>query len=274
MRRSSTNPSKPSLAENVVRTRKHLVIPDMQIKPGLALEHIDWIAKYAVDKKPDVIVIIGDWADMCSLSSYDVGKKSFEGRTYKADCLAANDALQRLMAPIEVEKERTVKQKMRHWKPRLIVTLGNHEYRTVRAIECDRKLDGLISLNDLFFSQFGFEVYPFLEPVTVDGIAYCHYFVSGVMGRPVTTARALLQKHYMSCFAGHLPGRDIAYARRADGRKITAIISGSGYRHDEEYLNHQTNDTWRGIWMLHDVTDGQFDEMPVSLKFLEERYAR
>lgn len=251
---------------------KHLVIPDTQIKPGVPLEHIDWIAQFAIDKRPDVIVIIGDWADMSSLSSYDVGKKSFEGRSYRADILAANDALQRLMAPIEAETSRRLKGHREHWNPRKIVTLGNHEHRIVRAVEDDRKLEGLISLNDLFFSQFGFEVYPFLEPVVVDGVAYCHYFVSGIMGRPVTTARALLQKHYMSCFAGHLPGRDIAYAKRGDGGKLTAIIAGSCYLHDEPYLNHQTNDTWKGIYVLHEVNNGSFDEMPVSLSFLRERY--
>lgn len=252
---------------------KHLVIPDTQIKPGVDTRHIDWIANYIVDKKPDTLVIIGDWADMPSLCSYDVGTKSFEGRKYADDKLVANDALQRLISPIEREMERIQRRHLRKWDLRKVVTLGNHEYRIVRAIELDRKLEGLISPDDIFFKQFGFEVYPFLEPVTIDGIAYCHYFVSGVMGRPVTTARALLQKHHMSCFAGHLQGRDIAYAKRADGKKLTAIICGSCYLHDEEYLNHQTNDVWRGIYMLHEVNEGQFDEMPVSLRFLEEKYA-
>lgn len=251
---------------------KHLVIPDTQIKPGVPLDHIKWIAQYAVDKKPDVIVIIGDWADMASLSSYDIGKKSFEGRTYREDILAANDALQMLMAPIEAETARTYSSHLTRWAPRKVITLGNHEERINVAINNDRKLDGLISVNDLFFSQFGFEVYPFLKPVVVDGIAYAHYFVSGVMGRPVSSARALLQKHHMSCFAGHQQGRDIAYAKRADGSKITGIIAGSCYLHDEDYLNPQTNEHWRGVYMLHEVNNGSFDEMPVSLNFLREKY--
>jgi hypothetical protein len=78
---------------------RHIVLPDMQLKPGVPTEHIEWIAQYIVDKKPDVLVIIGDWADMPSLSSYDVGTKSFEGRKYRDDILAANDALQRADGP-------------------------------------------------------------------------------------------------------------------------------------------------------------------------------
>jgi hypothetical protein len=252
--------------------RKHLVIPDVQLKPGVPTEHIKWAAQYAVDKLPDVIVILGDWADMCSLSSYDVGKKSFEGRAYVKDIEVANDGLSMFMSPIEEERSRRVRARRKHWNPRLEVRLGNHEHRIITAINNDRKLEGLIHPADIRFKEFGFNVLPFLQVGVVDGIAYSHYFPSGVMGKPITTARALLTKMHMSCFAGHQQGRDIAYATRADGKKITAIIAGSFYQHDEEYLNPQTNRHWRGIYMGHEVEDGQFDEMPVSLKFLEERY--
>ena len=251
---------------------KHCIIPDTQIKPGVPLDHIKWISDYIVDKKPEVLVLIGDWADMASLSSYDVGKKSFEGRSYAADIEVANDALSMLMQPIIAEQARVKRNKDKSWNLRKEYREGNHEYRIVKTVESDRKLEGLISRDDLKFKEYGFNVLPFLEPGVVDGIAYCHYFVSGVMGRPVTTARALLTKHHMSCVAGHQQGRDIAYATRADGTKITGIIAGSCYLHDEAYLNHQTNDHWRGLYMLHDVNNGSFDEMPVSLDFLKERY--
>lgn len=256
-----------------MKGRRHLVIPDLQIRPGANLDHIDHIAQYAIDKRPDVIVILGDWADMASLSSYDKGKKSFEGRTYRDDILAANDGLQRLMAPIATETERRAKLHRARWNPRKVVTLGNHEDRINRAIEEDRKLDGLISTDELFFKQWGFEVHPFLEAVVVDGVAYCHYFCSGVMGRPITTARALLQKKYMSCVAGHQQGFDVACAYKGDGTRITGIIAGSAYPHDEGYLNPQTNNHFRGVVMLTEVDNGQFDHMTVSLKFLKERYA-
>ena len=64
---------------------KHLVIPDCQIRPGDSTDFLRAIGNYVVSKKPDVVVCIGDFADMPSLSSYDVGKKSFEGRRYRDD---------------------------------------------------------------------------------------------------------------------------------------------------------------------------------------------
>src|SRR6187431_2812527 len=60
----------------------HMVIPDVQSKPGVQNDHLTWIGAYAVEKKPDVIVCIGDFWDFPSLSSYDKGKLSFEGRRY------------------------------------------------------------------------------------------------------------------------------------------------------------------------------------------------
>lgn len=253
---------------------RHLIIPDTQIRPGVSVDHISWIAQYAIDKRPDVLVILGDWADMSSLSSYDKGTKSFEGRTYRDDILAANDALQMLMAPIDTEIKKRASGHRTRWNLRKIVTLGNHENRINRAIETQRELDGLISTDDLFFKQWGFEVYPFLEVAAVDGIAYSHYFVSGVMGRPVTSARALLQKKYMSCIAGHQQGYDVATAYRGDGARITAIIAGSCYLHDESYLNPQSNKHYRGLVMLNEVNNGEFDEMKVSLGYLKDRYGK
>ena len=255
-----------------MRGRRHLVVPDLQVKPGVPLDHLDWIAQYAIDKKPDVIVQIGDWADMESLSSYDVGTKAFEGRRIAADIEVCNASIARLMAPIDKESKRVASNKKKQWNPRKIITLGNHEDRINRAINMDPKLEGLIKPDDLCFKTYGFEVYPFLEVVAVDGVAYSHYFVSGVMGRPVTTARMLLQKKYMSCVAGHQQGYDIATAYRGDGTRITAIIAGSAYQHSENYLSPQANKHYRGVVMLNEVSNGEFDAMPISLGYLREKY--
>jgi predicted MPP superfamily phosphohydrolase len=251
---------------------KHLVIPDCQVKPGQSVEYLKWIGQYASEKKPDVIVCIGDFADMPSLSSYDIGKKSFEGRTYKADIKAAHKGMDALMGPIVAEQERLIRNKDKRWNPRLVLTLGNHEHRIDRAVEYDRKLEGLISTSDLKYEDYGWEVYPFLEVVVIGGIAYSHYFTSGVMGRPVTSAQMLVTKKHMSCFAGHQQGRQIAYARRADGKEMTAIIAGSCYEHNEDYLGPQGNEHWRGFYMLHEVNDGAFDEMAVSINYLKATY--
>jgi hypothetical protein len=251
---------------------KHMVIPDTQVKPNGTVEHLRWAGQYAVDKKPDVIIHLGDHWDMPSLSVYDVGKKSFEGRRYNDDIQAGIEGMKAFLQPIREEQQRLRINKKKRWTPKLIFILGNHEQRIERAVEADAKLEGLIGYHDLRLSQFGWEVHDFLAPVVVDGICYSHYFTSGVMGRPVSSAKLMIQKKMMSCVMGHVQDREIAYARKADGSPVTGLFAGIFYQHDEDYLTPQTNGSWSGIWMFHDVNNGSFNEQPISLQALRRKY--
>ena len=252
---------------------KHFILPDTQCKPGVDFSYLTKIGKYVVAKQPDVIVCIGDFADMPSLSSYDVGTKAFEGKRYVKDIAAAHEAMEAFLKPI---KEYNLKQKAngkKQYKPRMVLTLGNHENRINKAINNDAKLEGVLSLDHLKYKEYGWEVYPFLEVVVIDGVAYSHYFVTGVAGRAASTAAVQLRKTNMSCIAGHQQGKQIAYATRADGSTITSIIAGSCYEHDEDYMGPQGNKHWRGCFMLHEVNNGAFDEMWISLGYLHKKYA-
>jgi hypothetical protein len=262
----------PQPQEQEMSTTRHLVIPDMQVKPGVDLSYCTWIGKYIVHKKPEVIVQIGDFADMPSLSSYDKGKKSFEGRRYKLDIEAAYMGMSRMMDPLLQYNRQQINNHKPQYKPRLVLTLGNHEDRISRAVNDDPKLEGTIGLNDLNYESWGWQVVPFLQQITVDGVTYAHYFPTGVMGRPCTKASGILRGYHTSCFAGHQQGRDIVYAKRGDGKSITCIIAGSYYEHEEDYLSKMTNAHWRGVYMLHEVEDGEFDEMAVSIRYLKRKY--
>ncbi len=251
---------------------RHLVIPDTQCKDGVNLDHLTWVGNYIVDMKPDVIIHIGDHYDLPSLSSYDTGTLAFEGRRYKKDIEAGNRGMDLLMAPILAEQARQRKNKDKVWKPRMIFTIGNHEQRIIRAVNDDPKLEGLMSFEDFNLKQYGWEVLPFLEVAVVDEVCYSHYFCSGIMGRPTSSAKALLTKKHMSCVQGHVQDRDIAYDMKGDGSRITGLFVGICYQHDEGYLTPQTNGSWRGLWVLNDVENGAFDELPVSLTYLEREH--
>lgn len=255
-------------------TIKILVIPDAQVKPGNNTDFLRRIGLYITDKKPDVIVNIGDWADMPSLSSYDVGKKSFEGRRYRDDIQSAKDAMSTLLEPIAEYNRRAKRDHKERYNPRLVLTLGNHEDRITRAVESDAKLDGTIGLSDLSYENFGWEVIPYLEPIVINGVAFCHYFTSGVLGRPCTSAQMQLAKKHMSCISGHQQGFQMHTAYNASGKRLTSIIAGSCYEHNEDYLNHQTNNHWRGCLLMHNVKEGEFDLVQVPLHYLQERYGR
>lgn len=245
-------------------TVRHIVIPDCQIREGDSFDFLTAIGNYIVAKKPDVIVNIGDFADMPSLSSYDVGKKSFEGRRYTSDIAASKLAMGALTGPIEAFNRKARQGHRERYTPRMELTLGNHENRINRAVNDDAKLDGVLSINDLAYAEFGWNVHPFLSVVIIDGVAYSHYFVTGVAGRPASSAAAQLRRTAMSSIAGHQQGLQIATGPRADGASLTSVIAGSCYEHDEDYLGPQGNRHWRGILVLNDVHNGMFELMNLT----------
>jgi hypothetical protein len=66
-------------------SRTHLIIPDPHASPDHNNDRALYLGELIMDIKPDLVLCMGDGPDMPSLSSYDKGKKSFQGRTYKAD---------------------------------------------------------------------------------------------------------------------------------------------------------------------------------------------
>jgi hypothetical protein len=154
------------------------------------------------------------------------------------------------------------------------LTLGNHEDRISRAISEDAKLDGTIGLEDLGYEAWGWEVVPFLEPIIIDGIMYLHYLPTGVKGNPATSASALVNKAHMSVTVGHIQTTDICFKHRASGERIIGLMAGAAYLHDEDYLPAVQNAaTARQIVMKHEVWNGNYDPMFVSLEYLRRKYS-
>lgn len=247
--------------------KAHMVIPDVQAKPGVNHDHMEWIANYALDKRPDVIVQIGDWADMHSLSAYDKGKRCYEGRRYVHDCDAANTSLERFERPID-DYNRT--HPATSYNPRKVKTRGNHEYRIIRATDLDAALDGKLTYADLNFEDRGWECHEFLEVVKIDGIEYSHYFISGDKGNPVSSAAALVRIRNGSATMGHVQHCDLAIHKQT---QHMGLFAGICYTHNEPYLGPQGNVRRRQIIMKHEVEDGRYDPMFVSLRYLQKRYS-
>lgn len=250
---------------------KHLFIPDVQAKEGVPLSHLAWAGQYIIDKRPDVVVIIGDFSDMPSLSSYDKGKKSFEGRRYKKDIAAARLAMDTLLGPLKRHNAHMRKVKQAQYRPRLVLTLGNHEERIKRAVENQAELEDVIGYHDLPYEDW--EVHDYLMPVVIDGVLYTHFLANPMTGRPYTgSALNQLNKVQHSFCVGHKQTLDHATYFTPLGKQTTGIIAGAFYQHDEEYKGYQGNAHWRGVVMLHDVHEGQFDPMFVSIEYLKRRY--
>lgn len=250
---------------------KHLVIPDVQAKPGVSLKHLSWIGQYIMKIRPDVIVQIGDFADMPSLCSYDKGKKCFEGRRYKDDLNSTKEAMDILLAPWRKYNKRRKETKHSYYKPRMVLTLGNHEQRIARAVDSQAELEGMISYDDLPYGDW--EVHDFLKPVFIDGVCYSHYMANPMTGHPYSGLSSTILKTIGHSFVtGHVQKLDVATRHLVDGSQQWAIQAGACYEHFENYKGYQGNNHWRGVIVLHRVNKGSFDPMFVSLDYLRDKY--
>lgn len=249
--------------------RKHLVIPDTQVKSDVKTNHFTALGNYICEKQPDVVVHIGDHWDMPSLSSYDENKAGFEGRDYKADIEAGNDAMRLLMAPLhEYNKRRKNK-----YQPKFVITLGNHENRIDRFREDAKnaRFRNIVTTNDFFLD--GWKVVPFKQVIRIDGLHYSHYFYAQNSGRPLGgLAQYKLTKLKFSYVMGHQQEMDCAREALSNGQVIRGLMAGCFYQHDEHYRGPQANSEWRGVHILNEVHNGDYMHMEVSINYLLRKY--
>jgi len=73
---------------------------------------------------------------------------------------------------------------------------------------------------------------------------------------------------------GHVQKTDIYMGdAKADGTPIIGLFCGACYLHEESYLGPQGNIHRRQIIMKHEVHDGAYDPMFVSLDYLKRSYS-
>lgn len=250
--------------------RKHLVIPDPQCKPGVPLKHLGWVGRYAAEKRPDVVIHLGDHYDLPSLSSYDrdSAKREFHNRSFQADLDAGDRAFDLLEGGFA---------KARGWRPTKLYLIGNHEERFDRLVGEEPRLEGALRRPWAYAQTLGWKVVDFLEPIEVDGILYAHFFCRSANGmvvnskRGAPSARAMVQREMQSCTAGHKQGLDV-HAQPTGGGIRWGLIAGSCYLHQEKYLTPQGTQYWRGIVVKHEVRNGNYNPMFVSLDYLGRRF--
>jgi len=241
-----------------------LVVPDSHAMPGIPNHRYEWLGRLANDQGVDVVVDIGDWFDMNSLNAYDKpGSRSFEGRRYWEDVDIGLDARLRF------------RRELAGHEPRLIACLGNHEARISRFLEEEPRFEDIIGLGDLRAEELGWEQVPFLEPIEVAGTWFSHYFISGVMSRPVGgvhQAANIIAKQLSSCVMGHTHVLDFAI-RGTRGGFMLGLVVGCFFEHYMDWAGPQANALYnRGVAILRNAQGGEFDLEWWSMDRIKARY--
>lgn len=252
------------------RVTTHLVIPDSHAHPNHPNDRADWLSQLILDSRPDVVVHIGDSADMPSLSDYDKGKRSFHGRTYRADVDAHLDFQDRLWGPVVRRKKRL---------PRSVFCIGNHERRIEKALDVNPTLVNTIGMGDLELQRWYRDVVPYdgQTPgiIAIDGIFYSHFFVTGVSGRPTTgehSGYSLLTKHFASCTAGHSHLLDFCTRPTLAGNRIHGLVAGCYQDYDSDWAGDSNRLWWRGVVLKKNVHEGSYDPEFISIDQLRKEY--
>lgn len=253
-----------------------LVIPDPHAHPEYSNARFDLLSELIMDRKPDTIICLGDFADMPSLSSYDKGKKAFEGRRFKDDCDATIDAQQRMFKSTQEYNERARRNKDKQYRPRTVIFGGNHDQgRIDRIVNDNPEWEGVISLDALKYTDYWQEYVPYRAEVCISGVLYSHHFATGISGRPIsgiTMGRSLVQKNYTSSIVGHSHLFNHFTDTRRDGTKIHGLSAGWFGDFEPDFARETNHLWWSGVIMLHNVVNGDYDLEQISMDRLRKTY--
>lgn len=248
----------------------HLVIPDQHAHPDYHNERAFLIGHLIASIKPNVVINIGDGADMPSLSSYDKGTRGYEGRRYGHDIDAAVDFQDRLWDPVRRQKRK---------KPHRVYLIGNHEQRIEKATQTSPELHGTIGLSDLQLDSYYDTIVPYQGNtpgiINIDGVDYAHFFVSGVMGRPISgehPATSLLTKRFASSTCGHLHLADYSIRTAGSDKKIMGCFTGMFMDYTPAYAGNVANLWWSGVIVKRFHNAGEYDVQFISIDTLRKAF--
>lgn len=252
--------------------KTHLVFGDAHAHYQHNNDRAEWLGNLIKEERPDVVIDLGDTGDFPSLSGYDRGRRSFQGRSYKQDVESHNDFQDRLWSTVRSGKKKLpVRFKFR----------GNHEHRIYRAVDLQPELEGTVDYADLQENHYYDEVIDYVGnyPGTacVDGVNYGHYMVSGIMGRPISgehPAYSLLSKRFSSSTVGHGHIMDYCVRTRTDGRKIMGLALPMFCDFNIDWAGEINRLYSRGVVIKRNVEDGIYDLSIISMEELRQRYAK
>lgn len=243
---------------------KILVIPDAHASVSLCNDRFTWIGKLCADRKPDIIVQIGDFCSWDSVSTHErPGTAQFSRKpSFDAEFAVFNDALLRINAgmPKDVDKVRR------------IVTMGNHEIRLYNYEDANPVCAGLLTGRvEQAFESAGWEYYPYGQEVFIEGVSFTHKPFN-IMGKPKSNAQIRRDLMY-DMYTGH-DHHKIEEQIPKQGGHVTLISGGcfmpDGY--EPAYARYAQTGWWYGCQILT-VEAGRITEVEwISIKTLERQY--
>ena len=244
--------------------KRVLVLGDSHLGPEQDLRRFKALGNYIKSVEPDIIVEIGDFLTLDSLSGWDKDKrKKMEGRRYEKEIVAGNRALDFIQG-VPKNTKRRIKVK------------GNHENRLDRYLDHDPTFAGQVSIEkDLKLKERGFEVVEYKDHIDVSGISFTHVPINGLgraIGEPNVTKKALALYNNSVVF-GHCHVLSHTAEHRTNAPHLNqALCVGGFFEHVDEYAVGSKTDYWRGIVLLTVYHANRFDLATTSMSNLLKKH--
>lgn len=242
--------------------------------PQAGNERFSWLGAFLYDLKPDMVVDLGDGADMRSLNSYDTRyPQAIVNQSYEADIESYNDSQERLRWKFKHHRKK---------RPFWVGFEGNHENRIKKAIANDPRLEGSkygVSFSHLQTDHW-FDDYHEYENsgpalASYDGVLYSHFISGGNYGTAISGihhAHSLLSKVGCSVSVGHSHKYSYYYQGSTFPNPIIGHVVGC-FKGKEESWAGQSNNEWRhGVVVKRNLENGVYDHEWVSMRALKEIY--
>lgn len=230
-------------------TVRVLVIGDAHDAPALDKSRFAWIGKHIAETRPDHIVSIGDFADLQSLCFHEAND-TVEGKLkpfFLDDVASLERAMAAMMEPIT---------KATDYRPKIDITLGNHENRLWRFQNANPEIFGMLEpeLTNLY-RRYGWTWHPFGKYLEIGGCDFVHIPLNsmgkGVSGKNAAATVALDSVRDIVIGHTHKSG---VFTRQKLGQDRSVRVFDAGCAlpqdHIEKYVGHAASGWWWGVTEL------------------------
>lgn len=244
------------------------VIGDLHADSRQDLRRCDWIGRWIGEHGPDHVVQIGDFATFDSVNQHE---------TPGSRGAMARPPIERDFDCIE-ESCRRIATGMAGHKPKLDITLGNHENRLERYENMHPEVGNVLSTKrDGIFASYGWRTREYGALRYIGGVAFTHAPLNGV-GRAYggkTANHRLTSDSVHTIVRGHDHKREIATGAKIGGTVDTISVGCAlEWGWVEPYAKHSPSGWWWGVAEMT-VADGRVWSVSwIDMLEMRQRYGR
>lgn len=256
---------------------KILVVGDCHVEVGESIERFRCLGKFLEERKPDIVVLIGDFLTLDCLSSWNENKRlTMEGQRYSKEMALGRKALTYLFEEVGKYNQRQKKNRKPKYHPRFIYIEGNHEQRLRRYVDQHPELEGMLDVyKDLGLDAYKAEWVSYEDYILINGIQFCHipFAKNGKPAGRQAICKQALELSAQSVVFGHTHKWGAENIHRTGGKHLQQALNvGCFFEHQPDYVAGAPSDYWKGVVMLSSYSEQRFDVETIALSRLKQEY--